>query len=154
MQISFYKISDPPEKMNKTLGTALTLTGTVRGELDKTNPNILVSSDIGDKNYMYIPEFGRYYYLNGCSIVRTGLWELKNVHCDALMSFRSQILANRVIIDKTESTTLKNEYINDGSVVITEKTTEEKLPFGSGFNESDYRYVLITAGRDANITGL
>lgn len=153
MQIQFYTISDPPEKMNKTLGTATTLTGTVRGELDKTSPRIEVATDITGKNYMYIPKFGRYYYVGGCTIVRNGIYELTGVAVDPLMSFKSGILANRVIIDKTESTTLGNQYIDDGSFVISAKTTEQKIDFPDGFNDSDYRYVLVTAGNDSNITG-
>ena len=153
MNISFYKISDPPEKLNKTLGSARTISGTVRGEIDRYAPDVTVGTDVSDYNYMYIPDFGKYYFINGCTIVRTGIYRIEGVHEDVLMSFKSGILAQRVIIDKSENVLLSNPYINDGSVVVTEKTIETKIPFENGFNTSDYRYVLITAGNDSNITG-
>ena len=146
MTLSFYTVTDPPEKINKTLGSATTITGTVRGELDKKDPVIEVATDVSNYNYVYIPKWGRYYFFNGCNIVRNGVYELKNLHCDVLYTYKTRILSQTVIIDKTESNNLSQMYINDGSYVVSSKTTEEMLEFSGGFNEDSYTNVLITVG--------
>lgn len=146
MQIRFFKNNSSPETLTKQLSNPVTLNGSVKGELNIIEPAILVDTDISEYNYMYIPDFGRSYFINGCEIIRTGHYLIRNPHVDVLGSFASYIKANRVIIDKTESSSLKNEYINDGSYVITDKTIQDKAEFPTGFSATDYQYVLLTAG--------
>lgn len=146
MNLTFYNISDAPEKINKTLGSGTTITGSVRGELDERSPVIEVATDVSGYNYVYIPKWRRYYFFNGCNIVRTGIYELKNCKCDVLYTFKTGILSQNVIIDKVEDNSLSQMYINDGSYVLSSKTIEEKIEFDNGFNDDTYNNVLITVG--------
>lgn len=154
MTISFYKITDPPNKINKTITNPLTITGEVREDtIDQFEPEILVDTNITGYNYMYILEWDKYYFINGCENPRNGLYKVNKAHIDVLMTYASDILSQRCIIDKTEDTNLKNEYIDDGSVVVTSKMNVTKLEFDNGFNSDQYTNVLITAGAGGSSSG-
>ena len=145
MQIQLYNISDDVNVVNKHLGTAHVITGTVRGELDLFKPAILVAEDISDYNYMYIPEYSRYYFISGCTAVRTGLYMIENVSEDVLMTLKGQFLNIEAIIDKTESKSLGDEYIDDGSFVTSSKMVTQIYNYSSGFNDNP-DFILLTAG--------
>lgn len=149
--IQFYKVEDDPREMTKTLSNALTLTGTVRDEVDQFEPVIMVAQDVTNYNYMYIPTWGKYYYINGCEVVRTGEYLVKDTHIDVLMTYAADIKSHYAIIDKTESSTLGNQYLNDPSTwVTTQKTVETKYDFPDGFYDNNWCYVLITVGEDTS----
>lgn len=145
MEIKLYKITDDVNVVHKTLGTDKTVTGTVRDSLDVYKPSILVAQDISDYNYMYIPEFGRYYFISGCVAVRTGLYQITDVLEDVLMSLKSQFLNIEAIIDKTELKSLGDEYIDDGSFITSSKMVTQIYNYSSGFNDNP-DFILLTAG--------
>ena len=74
MDIYIYTVHDDPRTLNKNLGDGLTVAGTIRDETcSLTAPVLTVSGNIGAANYMYIPDFGRYYYIAEQETVRTGI---------------------------------------------------------------------------------
>ena len=145
MEIRFYKTKDDKNVVNKTLTNELQVSGIARDVVDLYSPEILLNQDVSGYNYMYIPQFNKYYFVNGCTIVRTGLYQIKNVEEDVLMSLKNQFLHVRAIIDKTAKTTLGDEYINDGSFVTSSKTIDQVYNFTTGFNDTP-DFILLTAG--------
>lgn len=149
--IQLYKVSDDTRVVDKSLGTSHTITGVVRtGEIDQYEPQILVNEDVSDYNYMFIPTWGKYYYINGCEVVRTGEYLIKDTHIDVLKTYSASIKQQYAVIDKTESSTLGNVYINDNTWVATQKTRETKYEFPDGFYDNNWCYVLITLGEDTS----
>ena len=154
MLLYFYKMTDPPNKLSKTVSNPLSLNGYCRDEVDQYEPEILVESDITDYNYMYIPAWYKYYFINGCEVVRTGEYRVKDTHIDVLNTYKTDILTQRVILDKTENSTLAKPYLNDGSYVISQKMQQFKHDFnGSAFGgyegqsgQITPQYVLVTSG--------
>lgn len=63
---------------------------------------------ITDANYMYIPEFGRYYFIRDITIGVTGLYVISS-RVDVLMSYKDQILNLECYIER-------NEYAFDPSL--------------------------------------
>ncbi len=145
MEIRFYKTKDDKNVVNKTLTNELQVSGIARDVVDLYSPEILLNQDVSGYNYMYIPQFNKYYFVNGCTIVRTGLYQIKNVEEDVLMSLKNQFLHVRAIIDKTAKTSLGDEYINDGSFVTSSKTIDQVYNFANGFNDTP-DFILLTAG--------
>lgn len=91
MQIDLYSITDDPRKLEKTLGTADTRTGAVRGAIDVLRPEVLVEGGVVLANYAHIPDFGdRYYFIEEREVVRKGLQRLA-LRVDVLMSYADQI---------------------------------------------------------------
>lgn len=145
MIIKLYKCSDSPIVVNKTLTDEKIITGTTKELLNIHSPSILVAQDVSEYNYMYIPDFDHYYYINGCDIVKNGLYQIKEVRSDVLMTYKDQFLSLPAIIDKTESAALGDEYINDGSFISSVQTYNTIYNFTSGFNDEP-DYILLTAG--------
>ena len=145
MIIKLYKCSDSPIVVNKTLTDEKIITGTTKELLNIHNPSIVVAQDVSEYNYMYIPDFDHYYYINGCDIVKNGLYQIKEVRSDVLMTYKEQFVSLSAIIDKTNNIELADEYMNDGSFVTSNKTYNTIYNFPSGFND-DPDYILLTAG--------
>ena len=145
MIIKLYKTEDDRSVVNKTLTNELTVQGTMRDVLDTFSPEVMLTQDVKDYNYMYIPSLDRYYFVNGCTIVRTGLYQLRDVEEDVLMSLKSQFLDVYAIIDKTASSELGDEYINDGSFITSAKSIQKVYNFARGFNDTP-DFILLTAG--------
>lgn len=145
MIIKLYKCSDSPIVVNKTLTDEKIITGTTKELLNIHSPSILVAQDVSEYNYMYIPDFDHYYYINGCDIVKNGLYQIKEVRSDVLMTYKEQFVSLPAIIDKTESAALGDEYINDGSFISSVQTYNTIYNFTSGFNDEP-DYILLTAG--------
>ena len=145
MQITLYKTSDENNKIDKTLSSGFSMTGSLRNESNVIRPSILIEiENPTNYNYMYIPEFGRYYFIKEMTSVRTNLWRL-DCEVDVLKSYANEIKTLTVIIDKNKDYSKTNQYLNDGSFVIENKNAIEIKNFTNGFNDES-NYVLITAG--------
>lgn len=145
MEITLYKTSDENNKIDKTLSEPYNMIGSLRNESNVIRPSILIEIENPTRyNYMYIPEFGRYYFIKEITSVRTNLWRI-DCEVDVLKSYADKIKTLTVIIDKNKDYSKTNQYLNDGSFVIENKNTIEIKNFTNGFN-NESSYVLITAG--------
>ena len=145
MHITFYGTDSEPEKVDKTLGTPLALTGSLRNESNVVNPRILVEADtetLSEKNYAYIPEFDRYYFISDIVSVRNHVC-MVIMHVDVLMSFRTQIRENYAFLEKQRIS--GNRYVNDGSWFHDSRQFYTVKSFPNGFNDNG-KFILITAG--------
>ena len=145
MEIKLYKTSSPRKKLVKDLTDGITLTGTLRGQSSIMSPSLQIQ-DIAviGYNYCYIPDFGRYYYINGINALRANLFEL-SLGIDVLMTYAEAIRNNAAIIDKVQPQKGAMPYINDGSYVSTNKMYQTIINFSDGFNDNG-EFILITAG--------
>ena len=145
MEIKLYKTSSPRKKLVKDLTDGITLTGTLRGQSSVMSPSLQIQ-DIAviGYNYCYIPDFGRYYYINGINALRSNLFEL-SLGIDVLMTYADAIRNNAAIVDKVQGLGSAYNYINDGSFVNSNRMKQDIINFPHGFN-ADGEYILITAG--------
>jgi len=145
--INLYQNKSPDNKIGKDLEQITTLTGTVRDETSILNPVILIedSTALSACNYMFIPEFGRYYYITDIKKPRTGLAELSG-RCDVLQSFSGEILANTAVIERQEEQW--NLYIDDGTFRVYNNPILITKAFPSGF--SGMSYVLAVTGNNTS----
>ena len=140
----YYNISDN-RTINKTLTPGLTISGNLREESSIIKPIITIKSDnVIRENYLYIPEYQRYYYITGKESVRTGIWRI-HMEVDPLMSFKRDVLALTVVVSKQSAITNGDEYIDDGSLVTDNQLFKTVYNFTDGFNDNA-QYILITAG--------
>lgn len=149
MQIDLFTCKSERNRVNKTsyLSNRFTLEGSFRKatsamniivEVEKTNPLKY------NYNYMYIPEFNRWYFIDDISTIVTGIWSI-SATVDVLMSFMNDILVSEAIIDKVEREETANLYLDDGSFVMDSRKYNEIIEFPSGLNENG-SYILICAG--------
>lgn len=145
MEIKLYKTSSPRKKLVKDLTDGITLVGTLRAQSSVMSPTFTIQDiSVVGYNYCYIPDFGRWYYINGIDALRANLYEL-SLGIDVLMTYAAEIRNNYAIVDKVESLGAAYNYINDGSWVNTNRIKQSIINFATGFNETG-EFILITAG--------
>lgn len=144
MTVTFYVNNSAFNAFDKQLTEVLSFTGTLKDATSITDPVIMMEIDsnlIQSINYCYIPEFGRYYFVNNITSIRKNLWEF-TMHVDVLTTYKRQILNNYAIIERNQ-----NEYdlhLNDGIFVTKQNPRRSQHQFPSGFDH--YDYVLAIAG--------
>lgn len=112
MTINLYQIAEDPRVVPKTLPEAVVMTGSIRDEqVDVMHPAILMSGAPSTLyNYAYLPDFGRYYFVDPPITERTGLIRLQ-MHIDVLQTYYDQIIVAPVIVER--SADKYNTYIAD-----------------------------------------
>lgn len=143
MEITLYQNISEKNKINKTLVSVATLSGTLKEITSVMNPVITIEYNTPTGfNYCYIPTFERYYFVSDVTIIRNNLIQLK-LSVDVLESFKTQILAQNVIINKSQSN--KQLYLPDENWKTLVKTKTDIVNFPNGFLD-DGEFILITAG--------
>ena len=145
MEIRLYYNTSDNRTIRKKLINEYAISGTLRESCSLLEPVLTIQhNDVIRYNYAYIPEFQRYYFINKVTSMRKNLWTIE-LEVDPLMSFKADILALSVVIDKQSSPSIGDEYIDDGSLVTDNYTFKSIYNFASGFNDHG-EYILITAG--------
>lgn len=147
MQIQLMVTTDVPNALHKTLIPYKTLQGSIKENTDIINPVILINNDgAPTTNYCFIPNFGRYYFINDITFKNNNLFYL---HCsvDVLQSFKNDILNANVIA--TRSSSWYDNYLPDSAVEnrADVEITYRKLG-GYSFVPSAGSYVLQTVGNN------
>ena len=145
MDIKLYYNTSDNKTIRKNLINEFSLSGTLRDSCSLLGPVINIeSSNVLRFNYAYIPDFQRYYFVKEITNLRKNIWILE-LEVDPLMSFKGDILALQVVVDKQSSDSIGDEYIDDGSLVADNYTFKSVYNFNKGFNDHG-EYILITAG--------
>lgn len=149
MTIILYQNKSEPIYVNKDITEFATLPGTLRASSSVTTPNIRIQSaneNIMWVNYMYIVEWGRYYFVNDIISIRKNLWEFR-CHVDVLMTYRNQLMPLKAIIARQEN--LYNLYLDDDKFLVnaqrmywTKAFPNRVLPASSGGSS----FILTVAG--------
>lgn len=144
MQITLCNTVSEKNRIVKTLTSPLVLTGTLRDSSSVINPSFLIeSSEFIDKNYCYIPDFNRYYYIDDIIAYRKNMW-LITCSIDVLMSYSADIKELYCIIEGTEINGA-NPYLTGDMWKAMEKDKTDIITFPGGLLENG-EYILITAG--------
>lgn len=131
-------------KLDKTLTTITTLTGTLKTETSIIDPVIIVEgvlSDLKTCNYCTISEFGRSYFVNNIKSIRNNLIEL-TCHVDVVSTYKSQIRSQFALVRKQENNW--NLYLNDGSFKCYQNPIVLTKKFSNGFTTPSF--VMAVAG--------
>lgn len=145
MNIQLMVNNSEKNKIGKNLTTHETVTGTLKENSSIINPSIMLDYDLSALpyiNYMYIPIWKRYYFINDVTSYRSALC-IVDCHVDVLESFKTQILANEAIVRRQENQW--NLYIDDGLFhVYQNQLIEGKESNNNGFNGTSR--ILVLAG--------
>lgn len=128
MEIILYKNTAERNRVNKS--NYISIVGTVRGTL-RTSVSITkcVISIEGEPNfnYVYIPEFNRYYFVDDFIIVNNKLIDV-SISVDVLMSYYNQLINLSAFIDRSQNTEGNNEpYLTDNKIVIKSGVDYEEI---------------------------
>lgn len=133
-------------KLDKSLTDIAELSGVLREECSILDPDIVIEADLSELtgcNYVTIPAFGRSYFVREIVSIRANLVRL-TCHVDVLSSFKTEIRANRGIVQRAERSSEYNLYLNDGSLKAYQDPYILTQPFPSGFTGA--AFILAVAG--------
>lgn len=124
------------------------LVGTLREGTSIIDPTIIVEANspgfqANKSNYIYIEEFGRYYYITNIVSINYTLWEL-HCHVDVLMSYKDQIKAQTAIVARQESQ--YNLYLDDGVFMAYQNPIVQTKLFSNPTPFETQSFVLMVAG--------
>ena len=147
VEVYLYEMTSDRRVADKTKTLKYTKDCTLKGDVDLQNPTLILSGDVANYatiNYMYIPDFGRYYFLDPPRVLpgENGLVEVSG-RCDVLTTAWMSGLKNLdAIIDRQES--YYNLYLNDGTfqACANDNVVTKEFPYGF----STPKYVLVVAG--------
>lgn len=145
MEVKLCYNSSDNRCINKNIIDGEVISGTLRTSTSIISPVITFESNSPLRyNYAYISEFRRYYYIKNIISIRNNLWEIQ-FEIDPLMSFKADICALKVVVDKQSNELNGDEYIDDSSLVTDNLMFNTVYNFPDGFNNNG-EYILITAG--------
>lgn len=111
MKVEFYKTSDNPRTVNKTLQLTRTVDIIFRQAVDEQAPLIIMSNEnVAGANYVRIPNFNRYYFISSVDNFTAGLVRL-HLTTDLLMTYKDIILNSPVQITATETPSYLSESL-------------------------------------------
>lgn len=142
---TLYTMTGDTHSFNKSLSSLGDFSCDFKNIIDVETPEVYVAAGAtyDQANYMYIPEFGRYYYAKA----RAGTGNVITFECvsDPLMSFKSQILACPAVISRNPWHF--DLYLPDPKLPIEARTASAILKFsGTNFSGSNNCYILTTVG--------
>lgn len=149
MELNLFTCTSENERVDKTdfITNRFVMNGSLRDESSVIDPVILIEKNnptFYNYNYMYIPDFKRWYYINDIVSIRNGLWEI-HAHVDVLYTWGADIKRMNGVADKLEDITNANVYFDDGSFIMDSRNDIEVKEFPNGLNENG-SYILICAG--------
>lgn len=146
MEIQLYSNSSPKEKVDKAITAQFTLQGYLKEATSETAPTIKIehAGALTGINYCYIPDFGRYYYIDDIISVKNNIWEVV-MRVDVLMSWKNGIRNNNAILARQAN--LYNVYLKDDQMCLYADTFTLDYYFGNiTFGSNRPQYYLTVAG--------
>ena len=131
--IYLYQSSAEKNRVDKTSYLTETdqITGALRSECSIIKPVITFYREVQASsataprfNYVYIPKFNRYYFVDDLTSVNTQTWRM-SLTCDVLMSYKTAITGLSAYVSRNQNT--YNNLLNDVCQSFTEKSTATYL---------------------------
>ena len=146
LNVTLMNNSSPVEQIGKVLTSGPSTSCTLKENTSVLKPVIIIRSgdNIFSYNYMYIQEFGRYYFIDDIISVNNNLWEI-HAHVDVLETYANAILSNSAVVRRQANQ--YNLYLDDPEFKTYNTETIQTLKFkgGSGLSKN-LKYVLTVNG--------
>ena len=89
----------------------------------RQTPTFLLSGDDTNYNYVYVPQWNRYYYITNINKGNTNLFEI-NCNIDVLATYKDDISNYTCYIERCASTSYINNQIYDSALTATENVVD------------------------------
>lgn len=145
MKILLYKTTSERTRIRKQLTNEVELVGTLRESSSVHQPTILIQSNPLGYNYAYIPDWGRYYYINNIVAMRAQAFIL-NLKVDVLMSFADEIYEMEGVVSR----------LNTGSEYASRNVTRDvrednrKIAWDYTFEGQESWILVAQGGREVS----
>lgn len=145
-EFTLYKNSAEINRVDKTqyLEMVGTISGIYREGVSVTDLSITIEyPTMIDFNYVYIPEFKRYYFVTDITIVRYNLYEI-SLSIDILMSYKDGISKLPAFIERNENDF--NDDLIDNKRVVSQGFDVEVITRTNEVFDTPPKYVLNAFG--------
>lgn len=145
--INFYSYNGHPNTVNKQLGDFTAIEGDLRQTFDVLRPTVTLRKQPRPTfNYCYIPDLGRYYFVDSVSFEGNNSYKL-SLRVDVLKTYESEILA---ATGRTSEADNPNPYISNRETVYKRTPNFEKVPFANTglLNETGGIIMVTLKGND------
>lgn len=164
MTVTFYHLKSERIAVEKEIESVKAVNGYFRKETDIVNPELWLEDlpeetieKIITANYVEIPEFKRFYFVNDYSVIATQTrWTDKdgvvhksgqllrfNLHCDVLSSAKEKLYLCDGYISRQQQSTQK--YYNNGYYRTLSKPEIDRISFPDGFDTQNVTWVALCA---------
>lgn len=153
MNITLYTTSSDRKQLRKTLDNkGITVSAHMKEPCSLMNPVVTIQqasagSSWAQLNYVYIPTFLRYYFIDNITVLNDGLLEL-SMHVDVLMTYADALSAQQLEIVRSSSLNSKL-YIDPEMPLQANKLLSYKkigvFPESVGANTNNY-YLTVAGG--------
>lgn len=140
MVVKLYKTLSEDNKVDKELTLVKEIGINLLIRSNVTSFDFSLSGEIQDINYMYIPDFGKYYFLKSPTIERNGYTSFRAEE-DVLMTYREQIRQETGIVLRQENE--GNLYITDSNFPVENRNKTFFKKFPNGFEETINYYLIV-----------
>lgn len=142
---TLYISASPVEKIGKALTAGGSYSVTLKDTTSVLNPVLILktSDPVYNYNYLYIQEFGRYYFINDIRSVNNNVWEI-SAHVDVLETYKTAILANSAVIKRQEGQF--NLYLDDPDFHAYNYERIQTIKFPDNVFDKTLNYILVVNG--------
>lgn len=146
MTIKLMLTTSEPTAVNKTVVEVASYDGTMRGDCSLIDPVFtlqipFVRINIAQCNYIYIPDFKRYYFITAMKAINPDLWQI-TCHVDVLYTYRDYIKALPALVSR-KTAAADDAYIADNKVVLYSSPDVVTKNFPASFTDKQYLLTLI-----------
>lgn len=137
MTAILYNNTSDNRNLNKDLTEISTIDVTLYIDTNLLKPVFKVKTFNINANYIYVPNLGRYYYIDNCTLSNQCVY----LHCsvDVLMSYKTELLNTECFVSRSE--TDYNDNIVDTLAPITEDTVYTVKNFGENIKTTEH-YII------------
>lgn len=117
----------------------------LKEETSIMNPVFTLSDYDPQYNYLYVPSWGRYYFISDVKLNITGVWEL-SCKFDVLASYKNSIGALTTFVERTSDGRYISPFIRDNAVSSESKIVSTESASTDAFPSATC-YILRVLGR-------
>lgn len=148
MTVTLYKNKSDPRALNKSLTFIKSVSALLKEDCSILKP-VFILDGVTLCNYIYIPDFGRYYFITDTEILAGKQMQI-TCEVDTLNSFKYEIEQVEGLVSRSQN--LFNLYMTDPEVPIPTRRFQTVQTFtqgeisSDGLTENDYVYRIEMAG--------
>lgn len=148
--INFYSYNGHPNTVNKQLGEFTAIEGDLRQTFDVLRPTVTLRKQPRPTfNYCYIPDLGRYYFVDRVSFEGNNAYELV-LRIDVLKTYESEILAATGRVSESDN---PDPYISNRETIYKRTPNFDKVPFANtGLLNETGGIIMVTLKGNENDT--
>ena len=145
MECILYKTTSNEKALHKELTKISTVEVEWKSNTDILHPTVILGGSLPQANYLYIPAFGRYYFIKNMKV--DSARNVIEIECDVdvLMSYADSLSQLQCVVARQENE--YNTYLADNSFLAYSYPSIVQKAFPKGFTNQSH-LILTVAGGD------